>query len=433
MWKKTRGGVMSYEAEKAVIGSLLIDNNAIASIYSLIEPNMFTDALLGKIYYEIRQGYDLGRNTDVITLKESLTVENIPEESITNAIMECMDSSVTSLNISEYAEIVARDYRAKVVDNILSLNKVTSSNVDTLIGELTKTLESIQVVDNEGVMTISQAVDEYAEKRFKPDREQGIPTGYKALDNILQGLDGGDMCIIAARPGVGKSAISTEIAINIAKTKKRVVLFNLEMSTEQIYDRILSHESGISLKRIRRALNFLGDEKEQFDRGNKTLKDLGDSLIIIDNIHKVSDMQSILRKNKADIAVIDYAQLIVPESNYKGNRYAEVGAISHSIKRMAKRLKIPIVLLAQLNRVSQQSKDKEPTMSELREAGDFEQDASQIILVWDKSEDRKLKGIKVDKNRQGEVGKVLMKFNGDNMSFEETDGEYEDAEETPFD
>ncbi len=318
-----------------------------------------------------------------------------------------------------------------MLGDILSLHQINGSNVDDTIAELTKKLEGMQQVTTSGIMTASQMVDEFASQRFIPTRNQGMATGYKELDNILQGIDGGDMCIIAARPSVGKSALSTEIAINAAKSGKRVVLFNLEMSSEQVYDRLIAHESGIDLRRIRRALEFLGDEKERYERGNQSIKDMGDKMIVVDSINKVSEMTPYLKKVKADLAVIDYAQLIVPESSYRGNRYAEVGAISHSIKTMAKKLNIPIILLAQLNRVSQMSKDNEPTMSELREAGDFEQDASQIILVWNKTEDRRIKGVKVDKNRQGEVGKILMEFVGEGMTFRPTD-DYEE-EETPFD
>ena len=128
-----------------------------------------------------------------------------------------------------------------------------------------------------------------------------------------------------------------------------------------------------------------------------------------------------------DIIIIDYMQLLLPEDRYKGNRFAEVGQISHEIKALAMELNIPIIALSQLNRVSEAKETKEPSMAELRESGDVEQDASIIMLMWNLTDDRQTKGLKVDKNRQGKVGKEALRFAGDTMRFVES--EWEEAEE----
>jgi replicative DNA helicase len=237
------------------------------------------------------------------------------------------------------------------------------------------------------------------------------------------------MIVIGARPSVGKSAFVTQIASYMCKQGKRVGFYNLEMQDKQIYERILAAESGIGLKRIKRALAFTGDERERFERANDNIKRLYQGLVVNTGAKKISDIRSESRHMNYDIIIIDYMQLILPEDRYKGNRFAEVGQISHEIKALAMELNIPIIALSQLNRVSVGKDTKEPTMAELRESGDVEQDASIIMLMWNLNEERTVKGLKVDKNRQGEVGKEKLNFEGHIMRFIEDGSEFTEAED----
>ena len=409
---------MSYQAETAVIGSLLVDINSLGNIYGLLEPDMFESEVCGALFYRLREMYNKGESVDLIILQDRIT--DIPWQLTNACLQDCLGSTGVSTNIGGYAKIVLNDYKAREVGKLLNNTELDGNKIDSQIQELSAVIEKIQATAKDGSQTIADVVDGYSGELFTDKRQQGIALGFPKLDDKLQNLDRGDLCIIAARPSVGKSAFSTQIAMNMAKAGHKVGLFNLEMENEQVYDRILAFESGIELKRIRRALSFVGDEKEKFDSVNSLLRELGDRIILVDDMYKVSEMQSLAKRTDMDVVIIDYAQLITPESNYRGNRYAEVGAISHSIKKMAKTLKIPVILLAQLNRRSEMNSTKEPTMAELREAGDFEQDASQIILLWNETEDRKTKGVKIDKNRQGETGKVVMDFDGRMMRFTES-------------
>lgn len=188
-------------------------------------------------------------------------------------------------------------------------------------------------------------------------------------------------------------------------------MFSLEMTNKQLYERILARESGIVLNRITRAQSFIGNEPQIFEDANKSLSELKDFMEFHDDIYTLGDIRRYARG--CDVIFVDYVQLVTPETSYKGNRYAEIGAISHEFRRMAKKLNVCVVLLAQLNRVSESLATKEPSMSELREGGDLEQDAAQVILLWNKTEDRKTKGIKIDKNRHGEPGATIeMQFDG---------------------
>lgn len=410
------------ETEKAIISCLLTKPELIEE--TELNPEMFTNEYLGMIYFEMKEQHDRGQQADVVTLSDGLA-EKIPPEILGSVLMECMSGESFTGNFGQYTRILQKEYAARQLNGFINHNKIDGKNIDNVVSMLSGLIDGMGGKRG-NCETASDLVKRYSKDLFNENRRQGIPLGYPNIDNILQNLDEGDMCIVAARPSVGKSAITTEIALNIAKKGYRVGMFNLEMTNEQVYQRLIAHESGIELRRIRRAINFLGDEKMKFDRGNKIIDSLGDNLILIDDCQKVSEISKAIKTHKMDIAIIDYAQLIESESNYRGNRYAEVGAISHSVKRAAKKYKIPIILLAQLNRKSEQTETKEPTMGELREAGDFEQDASQIILLWNKDEEKRTKGVKIDKNRQGEVGKTELIFDGKTMHFSQVE------EETPF-
>ncbi len=186
------------------------------------------------------------------------------------------------------------------------------------------------------------------------------------------------------------------------------------------------------MTRIRRAVKFLGDEEKRFKKANDALA--GRSNIVISTGAKtVSEIRAESRHMGFDVIVIDYLQLIRSDTFYRGNRVAEVGAISKAIKALAMELQIPIILLSQLNRASEGRETREPSMSELRESGDIEQDASVIILLWNMSEDdRSKKGCKIEKNRQGETGKMELRFDGDQMRFRDAGEWQEPAEECPF-
>ena len=178
------------------------------------------------------------------------------------------------------------------------------------------------------------------------------------------------------------------------------------------------------MDKIRSAEQFENEEeKKLFDDGNSFLEEKT-TLFISDGPRTVSQIRHESQHMEYDLIIIDYLQLLIPESSYRGNRYAEVGEISHGLKALAMDFNIPIIALSQLNRVSasQGKEDKAPTMSEMRESGDIEQDASIILLLWNKTEDGTLKGCKVAKNRQGKFGELELKYNGALMSFSDMSG-----------
>ncbi len=424
---------MNLLAEQNVIGSLLLDPESIGKIQGL-EPDMFASELYGRMYLEFLRGYENGYQVNAVVL--AAKISEYPADVVQREIRTCLEKTLTSVEVESYADIVIREYRAAQLDRILQSVKPDPENVDEQTGELINDLEALLDGRESQAKTLAEITRENKDRYFKDDAAQRTYIGFSKLDDLLGGLEGGDMIVIGARPGVGKSAFVTQITTDLARSGKRVGFYNLEMQEKQVYERFVVAESGIGLTRLRRAVRFLGDEEERFRRANEVLEK-EDRIIITTGSKAMSEIRNESRHMGYDVIIIDYLQLLRADKTYRGNRYAEVGAISRAIKALAMELNIPIIALSQLNRVSENREGKEPTMAELREAGDIEQDASVILLMWNMSKDSSRKGIKIEKQRQGRTGKIVLRFNGDLMRFEETeetprDDWQEDEEENPF-
>jgi replicative DNA helicase len=430
---------MSYIAEKQIIGSLLMDKDCMSEIYSILEPDMFTSELLGKIYHEYQRAYDRCYELTLPMIEQKLRSDSFPSQLIMEQIKECMSDTITSATVKQNALVVESDYKAFKLNKLLSTIKVSPKDIKTQIRAIQSELDALQNDKQSTSKTLSDITKENKDSYFKEREVKPLYIGFDKLDELLGGLEGGDMIVIGARPAVGKSAFVTQITSNLAKQGKRIGFYNLEMQNKQVYERFIVSESGIGLTRLRRAIRFLGDEKERFDKANEILMKADNIVVCSAGAKSVSDIKAESKHMDYDIIIIDYLQLLKADLTYRGNRAAEVGEISRAIKNLAMELNIPIIALSQLNRASENNASKEPTMAELREAGNIEQDASVIMLLWNLSEDDKSKkGCKIEKNRQGECGKIVLKFNGDLMKFQETNESVQDAkewkkvEENPF-
>ena len=429
---------MSDLAEKTVIGCLLMDNKELHRIYDLLKPDMFQDPVLKEIYREIVKLYDIGQPANLVTITQGVESETYTREYITQVLRDCALLPYTSTELKSYAESVVRDYKAEVFRNILTRTQVTAAGVEYQIADTIQELEALKRSEKNKSKKLTAIVSEYQDQYFQERKEEKLYTGFSKLDEITGGLEGGDVIVIGARPGVGKSAFTSQIILEMAKAGKRIGFYNLEMSEKQVYERLLSNQSGIRLNRIRRAIQFLGDEKERFESANQMLGKM--DILISSGTKSVSEIRNECRHQELDCIIIDYLQLVRADTRYQ-SRASEVGAISKAIKALAMELNVPIIALSQLNRTSEMRETKEPTMGELREAGDIEQDASIIILLWNlDNEDKTRKGLKVDKNRQGELGKIVYRFDGNEMRFQETEEELKSKDgfktvrtPTPFD
>ena len=399
-------------------------------IYGMLEPEMFTSNLLGMVFNEFQRAYDNNYELTITMIEQKLRSDNLPSNVIIDELKSCMLNTQTSIAIRQNSDIILNDYKAYRLDKFLSTIKVSPNNLQEQIRAISQELEVLHDKRQEKSKTLAEITRDNKGNYFKEREVKPLYLGFDKLDDLLGGLEGGDMIVIGARPAVGKSALVTQITSNLAKQGKRIGFYNLEMQNKQVYERFVVSESGIGLTRLRRAIRFLGDEEERFNKANETLEKAENIVITSGGAKSVNDIRAESKHMDYDIIIIDYMQLLKADTTYRGNRAAEVGEISRSIKNLAMELNIPIIALSQLNRVSEMKETKEPTMAELREAGNIEQDASVIMLMWNIDvNDRTKKGCKVEKNRQGNTGKVVMRFNGDLMRFEETNETVKEASE----
>lgn len=424
-------------AERQLLGSLLIDQKRIKDL-GYIHSDMFSESILGAIFSVFEHADDEEVNPHYIVSK--IGSESFLGQGLDKLLGELVTEHDASVSDKYCADLIFDTYKKRKIDEFLNHNVITPGNVEKFSDEMKELLSSLEKpIDKSDVESLSGLVkmkDDY----FTPRNEKRLKVGFKEVDKAIGGFDNGDITIIAARPGVGKSAFALQMIRKFGRDGIRTGYFNLEMAKKQIYERAVASSSGIDLNRIRLGTNFLNNEKALFDEGNdKLLKET--NVFVVSGMQTISNIRKVQQKYGFNVIVIDYLQLIKPETKRNGNRSAEVGDISRGLKAIASDFNIPVIALSQLNRASEQYKDKEPSMSELRESGDLEQDASTIIMIWNSNrEDLSEKMIKVEKSRNGTNDRIKLYFDGKHMTFSVNDygsavenSKDEDTEEIPFD
>lgn len=420
---------MNDEAEKRVIGSLLMRFECIDLISENLEPEMFGRDLYGKAYHEFQKAYDQHKTLNYPGLLASLTNAGYSEYQVTCELKEALEATLTTADVEQNAKLIHDEFVCKQADKLLNSTRYSSVDIDTQISETIGRLEKLLTNDTTTAYTLAEITQAFKDGYFRESDTPKLGLGFDRLDDTIGGLEGGDVFVIGARPAVGKSAFVTQVAMHLAGLGKRVGFYNLEMKERQMFERFVVSSSGISLTRLKRATRFLGTEEQTYQKAIDKLSKIS-NLIISTGSKSISQIRAESRHMNYDIIIIDYLQLVIADKQYRGNRYAEVGAISKAVKSLAMELNIPIIALTQLNRVSEGKDTKEPTMAEIRESGDIEQDASVICLLWNiDATNRKWKGCKIDKNRQGECATEVLAFDGDLMQFKETDMKLSDFKE----
>lgn len=413
------------EAEFGVIGCVLIDNDVLNGIWRTLKPEMFSSEFAQDTYKEMLAMYDRNESIDPMSLSMVLESHKYTQEQISGLMKSCITETITSTMIKSYADAVVKEYKARTVKDMFQRASLKPCDIDDTIGDLLTRLEHLQEGKEVKLRPIKQIAAENKDKYFNESvGEGGIKIGLAQLDDALGELERGDVTVIAARPAVGKSALTTQIIGNMAKRGLKVAYFNLEMNDKQVYERFISRLAEIGLTRIRRAKAFLGDEEEKFNQANEEMSDY--QLWVASGTVSPRDIKAECRHQDFDVIVVDYLQLLTPDSQGRG-RSEEVGSISRALKVIAGDLKTHVIALSQINRLSESKDTKEPTMAELRESGAIEQDASNIIMLWNMSEDKEVKGAKVEKNRQGVTMREAMEFDGDHMKFVEIEKPFDDV------
>ncbi len=394
------------DAEQALLGAILANNQAIEKVEDFLEENDFSDRINNLIYSTIKKIIQKGQLADINTVK--LYLEN-QEEFKKNGGLEYLlkisDNSISIINSKQYGEIIHDlAIRRKLISLGTDLvnNSFLSDDGQNSSEIIEKVEENLFNLSNDGDIQrgpksfeeiLSNAID-HAEKAYKKsDEVVGIKSGLSDFDKKIGGLHKSDLIIIAGRPSMGKTAFATNIAYNISKEKgvnkdkidKNVLFFSLEMSSDQLATRIMSEISQISSEGIRTG-NLSKNDFNKIIAASDNLKKL--SLFIDDSpALTISSIRTrarrLKRKMGLDLIVIDYLQLISSESrNLNDNRVKEISDITRGLKAIAKDLNIPVVALSQLSRKVEDREDKRPQLADLRESGSIEQDADLVVFLY---------------------------------------------------
>ena len=427
----------SIEAEQSVVGAMLMDRDAITTSSEIISGSDFYQSAYGVVFDSMVELFNEGQPVDLITLQERLRSKDVPAEiSSLEFVRDLLNMVSTSANVKYYAQIVADK---SVMRKLIRLNEeianICYAGNDSLEAVLEKTEKSVfellQRRNSSEFVPIKQVVLNALERIEKASKNKGtvtgIPTGFIDLDYKLSGLQPSDLVLIAARPSMGKTAFVLNIAQYIAfKKDKSVAIFSLEMSKEQLVNRLFSLESQVDAQALRTG-NMKDSDWEKLIEGAGII---GKSRLIIDDTPgiSISELRSKCRKYKLehglDVIIIDYLQLMTGGvGRSQESRQQEVSEISRSLKGLARELIVPVVTLSQLSRAVESRPDKRPMLSDLRESGAIEQDADVVMFIYrddyynKDSEFKKQAEIIIAKQRNGPVGTVNLAWLGEYTKF----------------
>lgn len=425
------------EAEQAVIGSMLTDRDAVISAIEVLKEDDFYREDNKTIYEAILNLYNRSEPIDIITLKAELTSMGMFDKiGGLEYIVGLPEKVPTTANVDKYISIVKEKSELRrlirAANEIIEQGYDPTENIDDIMNSAEKKIFNImQDKDQKSYSPIKDVlIDAFTELEQLYNQKQhitGVPTGFIDLDYKTAGLHNSDLILIAARPAMGKSAFALNIATNAAlKAKVPAVLFSLEMSKEQMVNRILCSEAMVDSNKVRTGKIDDDDWIKLAD----TMGDLSEAPIYIDDTPGISinEIRAKCRKLKLEknigLVVIDYLQLVQGSSKRAASsREQEISEISRSLKILAKEINVPVIALSQLSRAPEQRPDHRPMLSDLRESGAIEQDADIVMFLYrddyynEDSEDKGLAEVIVAKHRAGSTGTVKLVWLGNYTKF----------------
>lgn len=420
----------STEAERAVIGAILMNKDAAMTTSEIITGNDFYQTAYGIVFDAMIELFHMGRPIDLITLQEHLKEKNVPPEVSGLEFVKDLIAEMgveTSANVKYYAQIVQEKSTLrkliKINEEIASICYQENQPLEEILEKTEKQIfDLVEHGNSQEYVPIKQVVLNALDVIERASRTKGtvtgIPTGFIDLDYKLSGLQRSDLILIAARPSMGKTAFVLNIAQHVAfRQNLAVAIFSLEMSKEQLVNRLFSLESHVDAQVLRTG-NLKDTDWEKLIEGAGTI---GKSRMIIDDTSGISiaEMRSKCRKYKLeqglDLIIIDYLQLM-SGSGGKSNesRQQEISEISRSLKGLARELNVPVIALSQLSRAVESRTDKRPMLSDLRESGAIEQDADVCMFIYREdyyipdTEDKNIAEIIIAKQRNGPIGTVRL-------------------------
>ena len=426
----------SIEAEEAVLGSLLIDPDAMFDVAAFLRPDAFFRENNRWIYESIRDLYDRREPVDLITLAQELNNQGrLGQVGGEATLINLMNAVPTSINAESYARLVEADYvrrqMLKAAGEIANQAYDRAEPIEIVIDRAEQALFSVTeertTRDLKPVKQIARDyLDRIEELHRRGEEMIGVPTGFVDLDRILGGLNKSDLLIVAARPGMGKTALQLAIGKTAAiKYEKRVAIFSLEMSAEQLVQRMIAAETRIDSQRLRR-----GDLHEhEWPIFMEAVGRLSETRLFIDDTPGLTPTQlraksrRVYAEHGIDLIMVDYLQLMQTNRS-NPNRVQEISEISRSLKGLARELDVPVLAAAQLSRAVEQRQDKHPVLSDLRDSGSIEQDADVVMFIYrdeyynpDTTEKPNIAEVTIAKHRNGPTAAVDLYWHGKLATF----------------
>jgi replicative DNA helicase len=424
------------EAEESVLGALLIDPDAVIKVASFLRADDFYREKNGWIYQAILDLHERREPADFVTLVDELERrEQLPQIGGTAYITSLISSVPTAVHVEHYSHIVERAATLRrligAAGQIAALAYEDSEDVDEVVDRAEQLIFNVSERRIRRDLTpVRQIMHGVVDRLDYLHRHQGdllgVPSGFSKLDKLLGGFQKSDLIILAARPGVGKTSLALNIAVNATKRYgQRVAFFSLEMSSEQLVQRLLSSETGINQQKLR--LGEIGDD--EWPMLMEAAGVLSETLLFIDDTPAVSalELRTKARRFQAehglDMVIVDYLQLMRGDTRTE-NRVQEISYISRSLKSLARELEVPLIALSQLSRAVESRSDHIPQLSDLRESGAIEQDADIVMFIYredmtkENSERKNIADVIVAKHRNGPTDTIPLYFRRELTKFE---------------
>ena len=427
------------DAEKALLGSVMLKADALFEIMDFISAECFYAEKHRLIFKAMLELFSKKEPIDVLTLSNKLKSKQVFDQiGGSTYLTELVNTVPSSANIEYYARIVHKKYMLRrLIESSEKISELGYNEGNDLDESLDKAEKSIYEVTtallSNKFIEIKDALGEAFERLSRlhesTDKMRGVPSGFKSLDNKLSGFQKSDLIILAARPSMGKTAFALDIARRVAiEHKKPVAIFSLEMSSQQLVDRMLAADSKVDAWKLRTGkLN----KEEEFDLIRESLNNLSKAPIFIDDqpANNILKMRSMARKLKRqhglELIIVDYLQLMAPtQTKSSDNVVQQVTEISRSLKHLARELDVPVIALSQLSRAIE-SRGGRPKLSDLRDSGSIEQDADVVMFIHrDKNDDGEKSNVTeilIEKHRNGPTGRVTLNFDDKKATFQEID------------
>lgn len=422
------------EAEQSVLGAILLDKDAINLVSSMLSPLDFYDTIHGIIFDAMLSLYEERHPIDVLTLRSRLTKRK-KDKVDTAYLSELVNIVPTAANIEHYAKLVkecaTKRHLIQMGTEVVELGFTEEKELKEILDKAESSIFSISQGNiTRGFIPIKDALassfDKIDELHKKGVGFRGIPTGFPDLDTALSGLQEANLVILAARPGQGKTAMAVNIAQNVGVLQKLPVgIFSLEMSQEELVDRLLVGQADVDAWRLK--TGKLSDA--DFSKLSEAMGQLADAPVFIDDTPGISiaEMRTKARRLQLEhgirLLIVDYLQLVDPGRRYD-NRVQEVSIVSQALKNLARELKIPVLALSQLNRSVEHRGEKRPQLADLRESGSIEQDSDVVMFLY-RQDDQLTQTIPIKlliaKHRNGPTSEIDLLFRGDRIRFYSVD------------